>query len=84
MGEVIVVLKLMPSDVESYDSMKQKVLKKLGKVEKVEEDYIAFGLKALKVTIVIPDSEGGTDKVEQQLSEIKEVGNVEVDGIGRI
>lgn len=84
MGQVIAVFKIMPSDIESYDKMKESVLDAVGKAEKVEEEYIAFGLKALKVTVVLPDAEGGTDVLEQKLAAIEGVGSVELDGIGRI
>ncbi len=84
MGEVVALLKIMPKDVSSYDSMKEKVLAAVGKVEKTDEEYVAFGLKAFKVTVVMPDAEGGTDALEQKLTEINEVGSVEVEGIGRL
>ncbi|MCD6414947.1 MAG: elongation factor 1-beta [Candidatus Diapherotrites archaeon] len=83
MGEVIVMFKVMPSEVDQYDTMKQKVLD-IVKAEKVEEDYVAFGLKALKITVVMPDSKGGTDELEQKLTAIPEVGSVQLEGVGRI
>lgn len=83
MGKVVVMFKIMPSEVDKYDTMKQKVLE-IVKPEKIDEEYIAFGLKALKITLVLQDAKGGTDELEQKLTSIPEVGSVELEGIGRL
>lgn len=84
MGQVIVLFKIMPKNINTFEAMKEKVVEALGKVEKTEEEYVAFGLKAFKITIVVPDAEGGTDALEEKLTAIDEVGSVELEGIGRI
>ena len=45
---------------------------------------IAFGLKGVDVTVVVPDSEGGLDPIVEILSGIKKIDNVEVVDVGRI
>lgn len=84
MGEVITLFKILPKDSGSFEAMKEKVLQQFEDVQKVEQEDIAFGLKALKITLVIPDSSGGTDKIEEKINAIPEVGSVELEGIGRI
>ena len=84
MGQVIVVFKIMPKDSDSFEVMKEQVLATIGKTEKIEEEYVAFGLKALKVTVLMEDSEGGTDALESKITANEKVGSVELDGIGRI
>ena len=83
MGEVVVMFKIMPAEVDKYDTMKQKVID-LVKPEKIDEEYVAFGLKALKITLVLQDAKGGTDELEKKLTTIPEVGSVELEGIGRL
>ncbi|MCD4740519.1 elongation factor 1-beta [archaeon] len=84
MGEVIAVFKIMPKDSDSFEVMKEQVLAAVGKIEKIEEEYVAFGLKSLKITVLMEDSEGGTDALEQKITSIDKVGSMELEGIGRI
>ena len=66
MGDVICVFKIMPDAPESFDSIKAE-LEKL-EPQRLEEEPVAFGLKALKFTKVIPDDEGTMPKLEEQLN----------------
>jgi elongation factor 1-beta len=75
MGEVIVVYKIMP-DPEKFDSVK-KGLQRL-RPERVEEEPIAFGIKALKVTMAMPDSGGVQDEIEEKLRKIDGVNSMEL------
>ncbi len=83
MGEVVAVIKLMPEEPDKFEIMKEKVTNAI-KAEKVEEEPIAFGLKALKVTVVVKDEEGGTEAVEKKLRDIPEVSDVQVVDLGRL
>ena len=51
---------------------------------KVEVKEIAFGLKGVDVTVMVPDSEGGLDPIVEILSGIEKVDNVEVVDVGRV
>lgn len=75
MGEVICVYKILPDSVESLD----KVRKSLESMEpnRLEEEPIAFGLKALIFTKIIPDGEGVLEELENKLNGIEGAGNVE-------
>ena len=75
MGEVIVVYKIMPDGPDSFDSIKA-TLEKM-EPNRLEEEPVAFGLKALIFTKIIPDGEGVLEDLENELNEIPGVGSVE-------
>ncbi len=88
MGEVVATIKLMP-DSPDVDIAKIKVdieksIPKEAELHKIEEEPIAFGLIALNVMVVVGDVEGGTEKVEEALSKIVNVGSVEVVDVRRL
>jgi len=91
MGEVALTVNIMPEDMEGFEKLKQDVLEKMkndmdGIVKRlnITEQDIAFGMKAIVVTVVMPDGEGGADKVEAKLGEIANVSSVEVVGMDRL
>ena len=73
----------MPEEAEGFEEMKKEFLSKM-KPAKIGEVEIGFGLKALKVVFVVPDGEGGADKLEGMARGIKGVGQVDVEGIDRL
>jgi elongation factor 1-beta len=83
MGKVIALLKVMPETVEAFDGMKEKVMKEV-EFARCEEEPVAFGLKVLKVTVVVEDSEGGIEPIEEKLKSIEGVGEVTVADIGKL
>ena len=80
-GAVIVVFKVTPDSVEAFDSVKSAV-EKFGP-KKLEEEEVAFGLKAVKATFLVPEIDGKMDELEQNLNSIENVGAVEVVAISR-
>lgn len=76
MGEVILVLRVLPESPEAVQGVK-KALKAL-KPQRLEEEAIAFGMVALKFTIMIPDAGGEQDKMENRVGSIPGVSSVEV------
>ncbi len=48
-------------------------------VEDLGEEEIAFGLKAVKVSTITTDEEGGTDAVEEQLEKVEGVQSIELE-----
>lgn len=76
MGQVICVFKIMPKSLEYFDNLKAE-LEKLNPA-KLEEEPIAFGLKALKFTAVIEDASGTLEKLEKQLESIEGAETVEL------
>jgi len=88
MGEVVATIKLMPeSPDEDLVIIKEKIEKSIPsevELHKIEEEPIAFGLVALLVMVVVSDAEGGTEKVEENLSQIEGVASVDVVDIRRL
>lgn len=89
MGKVVVVAKVYPKgiDVDRKKLLLEVVqaLKGIAEVKKSEEEPIAFGLVALRVHMILPeDSEGGTDGLEEKISSLPDVSNVEVTHVYRI
>jgi|YelNatPaOPRAMG01_1025707.scaffolds.fasta_scaffold212075_2 elongation factor 1-beta len=81
MGDVIVVFRVMPEDMNNLESIRSE-LEKL-KPQKIEEEPIAFGLKAFRFIKLISEKEGELDKMEGKLSKIKGVQSVEVVELSR-
>lgn len=84
MGEVAVVLKVMPEDTETDLETMEKEIRDAIDVEDMQEEEVAFGLKALKVSTIVGDQEGGTDAVENAVSGIEGVRSVEVEDMQRL
>jgi len=88
MGRVVASIKIFPEDIiVGVDQIKEEIEKSLPKdvqVYKFVEEPIAFGLVALIAHIILPESEGQLDKVENILREVKGVGQIEVILVRRI
>ena len=80
-GVVIVVFKIIPDGIESFAAVKSAVEK--FEPKKVEEEEVAFGLKAVKATFLVPEIDGKMDELEDNLNSIEHVGGVEVVGMSR-
>lgn len=89
MAKVAVVLKVFPSSVELEPAkLKEIIESKLPEEYKIRdygEEPIAFGLKALKLVVEMPEeTEGGTGRLEEILRSIPEVNEVEVEAVHRL
>ncbi|RLE94987.1 MAG: elongation factor 1-beta [Thermoprotei archaeon] len=88
-GKVYLIIKVYPSEVgidlkELLEDIK-KVLPKGVSVIKSEEEPVAFGLKLLKVHLVMPEeTEGGTAEIEKAISGLDKVSQVEVAWLSRM
>ncbi|MEM3671175.1 MAG: elongation factor 1-beta [Thermoprotei archaeon] len=88
-GKVVVVAKVYPKGVETdrvklTEEIKRK-LNGVAEVRKVEDEEIAFGLKALKLHMVVPENiEGGTDLIESSVAGLEDVSNIEITHVYRI
>ncbi len=84
MAEVYLVFRVTPSDPSiNYEELKQRIKNALEpkyKVDKIEEEDIGFGIKALKVSVRMPEAseEHSSDEVENILSGIEGVSGVEL------
>ena len=59
-------------------------LDKIAKVNKMWEEDIGFGIKVLKVNLLLNDSEGGMEQLEGKIRDIKNVSEVEVEALTRV
>ena len=88
MGKVAAQLKVMPDSPEAdLDALQERLegtLPEGAKINEVGREDVAFGLTALLPTVVVPDSEGGTEAVEEAFAELDEVESVSVENVGRI
>ncbi len=88
MGKVLVQMRVLPEGTDISLSKLQKQITKVlptgVTINKVVEEEVAYGLKCLKVTVIMPDAEGGTEPVETAISEIKGVNRVEVEIVSLI
>ena len=85
MGTVAITLKVMPSSPDiDIEKMKEEIKNKISsdvKLEQINEKPVAFGLKYLEVLISMPDTSGGTDKIEQSISEVEGVESVSTENV---
>ena len=79
MGNVIIELKIMP---ESPDVDMEKIKNEISKKMKIQDskiEPIAFGLKALRMIVIVPDKETGD--IEGKIKEVKGVSDVETESV---
>ena len=83
MGQVAVVMKIMPEDMGKFDQLKKETVDTL-KPYKMEEQPVAFGIVALSLTFVIEDGVGGSDLLEEKANKIANVASVEIFSVDRL
>lgn len=84
MGKVAISLKVTPEGPEvDLEDLEGKISEKLP-VEDSGEEEIGFGLTALKVLVVRDEEEGGTDDLENYISDLEGVTSVEVEGVSLV
>ncbi len=87
-AKVLVAVRVNPEDIDvDLDKLVDEVKAKLPKefeVVRHEKVYIAFGLYALRLFIIMPEEyEGGTEDIEKFLTSIKGVASVDVEMVTR-
>jgi elongation factor 1-beta len=58
--------------------LKTQIREKIPEVQDVREEPIGFGLKALKIAVVVSDSGGQSDTVEADITAIEGVERAEI------
>jgi len=88
MGRVAAQIKVMPSgpgvDLKDLSTRIESLVTQYGRIYSCEVHPIAFGLKALLITVIIEDKEGGTEAVEASLSVINDIESVQVVAVTRM
>jgi len=89
MAQVVITLKIMPKspeiDLNTIETdAKTKIIDFSQTQEiKTEQEPIAFGLKAIKITFVMDESKGSTEILEEQIKTIPGVNSVETVDVRR-
>ncbi|AAM04885.1 TPA: elongation factor 1-beta [Methanosarcina acetivorans] len=83
MGDVAAKIKIMPESIETdlaelKEKIKAVIPAKADLHGDIVEEPIAFGLKALIVTLIVNDEEGGTEPAEEAFAKVSGVENVQV------
>jgi elongation factor 1-beta len=89
MSGVAATIKVMPADADTDLNVLKEAIKAAmpagGKIHgEIIEQPIAFGLKALIVTVIVQDDEGGVEAIEDALSQIPEAEGISVTNLDRI
>lgn len=88
MAQIIATMKVFPKDIVISPNELKKGIKTIlpedASIYKIEEEPIAFGLIALVLHIIMPDSGGKIDKVEEAIRKVKGISEVETLLIRRI
>ena len=88
MGEVAIGFEVMPDGIEvDLAELKVNVEAAIGdicRIQSTEEIPVAFGLKALQMTVVVEDKEGIMDKLEEIIGGIPGVQNAKVASLTKL
>jgi translation elongation factor aEF-1 beta len=86
MGDVAITFRMMPMSRDSnIEDIKKDITRGISsiqsaKLKQIVEKPIAFGLNALDVLIIVPDSVGPS-KIEEALRRVKNVASVETESV---
>ena len=92
MATVVLTLKIMPEspdvDLDPIGIKVDKLVRQFAKLNadeeiKIEQEPIAFGLKALKIMFAMDESIGSTDALEEEIKSIPGVNSVDVVDVRR-
>ncbi|MDD1710249.1 MAG: elongation factor 1-beta [Methanoregulaceae archaeon] len=79
MGNVALILRVMPESPDiDLNNLTEQIKKKVPGLQDVREEPIGFGLKALKIAVVVGDGAGESDTVEADINAIKGVERAEI------
>jgi len=85
---VAAVIKVMPegpeTDLEELKANLKASMPTGSEINKIVEEPIGYGIKAIMVTVLLNDGEGGTEKIEEAFANVKCVENVMVIDVGRL
>ena len=90
MGDVVGLIRIMPTGILKEDQLNQMMdkikalVKPPARVGNIEIKNVAFGLRGINLTVLIPDKagQGGLDPIAEEISKIKNVETAEVTDVG--
>jgi translation elongation factor aEF-1 beta len=90
MADMILRYKVMPEDSEiDYETLKKKVKEVVGsyddnlKIKEVKETDVGFGILACEIEFQV-DENKGSEELEEKVSNLEEVGDVQVIKMDRL
>lgn len=84
MGKISCVYKISPEDAETDLEAIKDQIRELLDVQDMGEEEVAFGLKAIKVSCITTDEDGGTDTVEEKLEKLDKVQSYELEHFDKL
>jgi len=89
MAQVLVQLKIMPESVDvNLDAVLEDVKEVIedfgGEFSKCDVEPVAFGLKALKIVLIIDEQNSNLDPLEEGIAKINGVNSVSVEDVRRL
>lgn len=88
MSKVAATITIMPEspevDLDALQDQLELALPEGAKISAVERNEVAFGLTALRPTVIVPDDAGGTETVEDAFAGLDNVESVSVENVGRL
>jgi translation elongation factor aEF-1 beta len=76
MGEVFLVMRVLPDGPGNVQRVREGL--EALKPARLEEEPLAFGMVAFRFTVMIPDTGGEQDRMENRVSSLPGVSSVEV------
>ncbi len=88
MARVVMTMKIMPDGVEiDLDDLLERIKRVIPEgtdVGAIERQPVAFGLIAIRMNLIRDESLGGTDDLEEAISAVEGVAQVEVEMVSRM
>ncbi|HJJ54773.1 MAG TPA: elongation factor 1-beta [Methanocorpusculum sp.] len=82
MGDVAVILKIMPESPEvDLKNLEADIRGKITGIQDVKIEPIGFGLSAVKVALVTTDDAGAEDKIKGMFTDIAGIESVEIESL---
>jgi elongation factor 1-beta len=79
MGSVALILRVMPESPDiDLEKLKTQIKATIPGLQDIQEEPIGFGLKALKIAVVVSDAGGESDTVEADITAIRGVERAEI------
>ncbi|HJJ34384.1 MAG: elongation factor 1-beta [Methanocorpusculum sp.] len=85
MGEVVVIMKIMPESPEvDLVKLQADIRAAVTGIEDMKVEPIGFGLSAIKIAMITEDDEGAGDKIEALFSQIPGIDRAEIESLNRL